>query len=66
MGTVPTGKGLEPTIARRIADISPPVLKSITVSAPQSIATRNFSNSVSILPKSEEVPMLALTLVLSP
>ena len=53
-------------MALLIAEISPPVLKSITVSAPKSMAVCNFLNSVFKSQKSEDVPMLALTLVLSP
>ena len=66
MGTVPTGTVLALMIAFLIAEISPPVLRSITVSAPKSMAACNFLSSVSKSQESEDVPIFALTFVFNP
>ncbi len=49
-------------IAWRMASMSPPVDRSITVSAPRWTAVCSFSSSSSILLVTAELPMLALIL----
>ncbi len=49
-------------IAWRMASMSPPVDRSITVSLPRWTAVCSFSSSSSILPVTAELPMLALIL----
>ncbi|MBA7716726.1 hypothetical protein ES703_125802 [subsurface metagenome] len=63
MGTVPTGIVDCSSIFCRIARISPPVERSIIVSAPASMATWSLSSSSETSAKSFDVPMFALTLV---
>ncbi len=58
MGTV-----LARTMASRVALRSPPVDRSITVSAPHFSAQRSFSTSSAVLELTGEAPMLAFTLV---
>src|SRR5262249_50379882 len=49
-------------IARRMASMFPPVERSITVSAPRSMAILSFASSLSMFEVTAELPMLALTL----
>ena len=51
------------TIASRVASRSPPVERSITVSAPQRSAQRSFSTSSSVPLDTGDAPMFALILV---
>jgi len=64
MGTVPMGVVELRMIASRVASRSPPVERSITVSAPQRSAQRSLSTSSSVEEETGEAPMFALTLVL--
>ena len=52
-------------IASRVASRSPPVERSITVSAPQRSAQRSFSTSAAVPLETGEAPMLAFTLVVA-
>jgi hypothetical protein len=61
-GTVPMGTGEWRMIASRIIGISPPVERSITVSAPKCTAVCSLRNSSSTFELSAELPMLALIL----
>src|SRR5699024_3498609 len=63
MGTVPIGTGELRRIHSRVAWMSLPVDRSITVSAPQRVAHTIFSTSSAIELVTAELPMLALTLV---
>ncbi len=49
-------------MARRMRGISPPVERSITVSAPNFTAYSSFSSSPAMLEVVEELPILALIL----
>src|SRR3972149_5844459 len=60
MGTVPIGTGLAAMIAWRISSMLPPVLRSMTVSAPYFSANLSFSNSPSTSEVTAELPMFAL------
>ena len=60
---MPIGTVLWRTIASRQASRSPPVDRSMTVSAPQRSAQCSFSTSSSVLDETGEAPMLALILV---
>ncbi len=66
MGTVPMGTVVSLRILLRMASMSPPVLRSMMVSAPASSATLAFSISMSTSQMSLEVPMFALTLIFNP
>ena len=63
MGTVPIGTLELWMMASRVRSRSPPVERSITVSACQRSAQRSFSTSSSTLEATAELPMLALILV---
>ena len=63
MGTVPIGTRAAPMMASRVASRSPPVERSITVSAPQRSAQSSFSTSSAVPLETGEAPMLALILV---
>src|SRR5437870_5772849 len=63
MGTVPIGIVAWSMIAWRQAARSPPVERSIRVSAPYCWAQRSFSTSSAVLLETGEAPMLALILV---
>src|SRR3989304_5455179 len=65
MGTVPIGTGLAAMIAWRISSMLPPVLRSMTVSAPYFSANLSFSNSPSTSEGTAEVPMVALILTVA-
>ena len=60
---MPIGTVALRTIASRVASRSPPVERSITVSAAQRSAQRSFSTSSSVELEIGEAPMLAFTLV---
>ncbi len=60
MGTVPIGTGELRTIHSRVAWMSAPVERSMTVSAPQRVAHVIFSTSCSMLLATDELPMFAL------
>ena len=60
MGTVPMGTGELRRIHWRVSWMFFPVDRSITVSAPQSVAQRSFDTSSSIEDETAELPMLAL------
>jgi len=62
IGTVPIGTVLAWMMAVRMASRSPPVERSITVSAPYWMDTRSFSNSVSMSLLTVELPIFALIL----
>ncbi len=62
MGTVPIGTGEAAMIAFRISGISPPVDRSITVSAPYCTAYRSFASSSSMFEEVDEFPIFALIL----
>ena len=62
MGTVPMGMGDAPMMALRMAGISPPVERSITVSAPYLTEASSFSSSPAISLVTEELPILELIL----
>src|ERR687883_297284 len=62
MGTVPIGSGEWRRIASRICGMSPPVERSITVSAPYFTQTRSFSSSASMSLVTALLPMFALIL----
>jgi hypothetical protein len=64
MGTVPMGTVEAFTIASRQASRSPPVERSITVSAPQRTDHLIFSTSSCVPLETGLAPRLALTLVL--
>ncbi len=66
MGTVPTGSGLCRMIASRICGMSPPVERSITVSAPYFRQMRSFSSSPSMSLTTALLPMFALILQVAP
>ncbi len=66
MGTVPMGTVAARMIASRHASRSPPVDRSITVSAPQRTDQRIFSTSSSVLDETGEAPRLALIFVRLP
>ena len=66
MGTVPIMTEECSIIPARMASMSPPVERSMTASAPASMATRSLSISSGRLAWSAEVPILALILVESP
>ena len=57
---MPIGTGEFRTIHSRVSWMFFPVDRSITVSAPQSVAQRSFSTSSSIDEETAELPMLAL------
>ena len=57
---MPIGTALFRRIHSRVSWICSPVERSITVSAPQSVAQRSFSTSSSIDDATAELPMLAL------
>src|SRR5439155_714345 len=63
MGTVPIGMVAWSMIAWRQAARSPPVERSISVSAPYFCAHSSFSTSSAVLLLTGEAPMLALILV---
>ena len=63
MGTVPIGTGELRRIHSRVAWMSSPVERSITVSAPQRVAQRSLSTSSRMEEVTAELPMLALILV---
>ncbi len=63
MGTVPTGIATAARTRRLISSRSPPVDRSITVSAPASIATTAFSTSASGSARPRDDPRFRLTLV---
>src|ERR1043165_8612932 len=60
MGTVPIGTGALRTIHSRVSWMLRPVLRSMTVSAPQRMAQVIFSTSSSMEEVTAELPMLAL------
>jgi hypothetical protein len=60
MGTVPIGTGAFRRIHSRVSWMSRPVERSMTVSAPQSVAHRSLSTSSVIDEPTAELPMLAL------
>ena len=62
MGTVPMGTGEASMMAWRMRGMSPPVERSITVSAPYFTEYSSFSSSSSISDVTAELPMLALIL----
>src|SRR6266850_5567049 len=62
MGTVPMGMGDAPMMALRMAGISPPVERSITVSAPYLTEYSSFSSSQAISLVTAEFPILELIL----
>ena len=62
MGTVPMGTGEAPMMALRMAGMSPPVERSITVSAPYFTEYCSFSSSPSILDSTAELPIFELIL----
>ena len=62
MGTVPIGTGEPATISARMRSMSPPVERSITVSAPCFSATRSLRSSPSASLVTALLPMFALTL----
>ena len=62
IGTVPIGIGEAPIMALRMAGISPPVERSITVSAPYLIEYSSFSSSPAISLVTLELPMFELIL----
>src|ERR1039457_5133528 len=62
MGTVPMGMGEAAMMALRMAGISPPVERSMTVSAPYLMEYWSFSSSPSTLETTEELPMFELIL----
>src|SRR6476659_6168266 len=62
MGTVPMGIGESSMMAFRMAGISPPVERSITVSAPYLTEYRSFSSSPSMSEVTAELPILELIL----
>jgi len=62
MGTVPIGTGDASRIALRIPSMSPPVERSITVSAPYLMLISSFRTSPDALPVTALLPMFALTL----
>src|SRR5436305_10715650 len=62
MGTVPMGTGELAMMALRMAGMSPPVDKSITVSAPYFTEYRSFSSSSLMFEVVEELPILELIL----
>src|ERR1019366_5202297 len=64
MGTVPMGIGDAAMMALRMAGISPPVERSMTVSAPYLMEYWSFSSSPSMLERTEELPMFELILQL--
>jgi hypothetical protein len=66
MGTAPTGTVDSLMTFRLTASMSPPVERSITVSAPASTAAASFASSKSRSARSADVPMLAFTLVRKP
>ncbi len=66
MGTVPTGTGECSMTSFLMASMSPPVERSMTVSAPASTATLSLQSSISGSLRSFEVPRLAFVLVLRP
>jgi hypothetical protein len=57
---VPIGTGELRTIHSRVSWICLPVERSMTVSAPHSVAHRSLSTSSSIDDETAELPMLAL------
>ncbi len=63
MGTVPIGTGEASMMARRMASMSRPVERSMTVSAPKWTAVCSFSSSPGASLVTAELPMLALILV---
>ncbi len=65
-GTVPTGTVARAMRKARISSRSPPVERSITVSAPHSTARHSLASSASLHELTGEAPMLALILVLTP
>ena len=66
MGTVPIITEECSIIPARMASMSPPVERSMTASAPASMATRSLSSSSGRFAWSAEVPILALILVGAP
>src|ERR1039458_9512704 len=64
MGTVPMGIGDGAMMALRMAGISPPVERSMTVSAPYLMEYWSFSSSPSTLESTAELPMFELILQL--
>ncbi len=66
MGTVPMGTVDVCMIAFLMALMSPPVDRSMMVSAPAATETLTFASSRSRSTRSLDVPMLALIFVLSP
>jgi hypothetical protein len=56
------GTGDAPMMAFRMAGMSPPVERSMTVSAPYLTEERSFSSSSSIFEVTAELPMLELIL----
>ncbi len=60
MGTVPMGTGLLRRIHSRVSWMFLPVLRSMTVSAPQRMDQAIFSTSSSMEEATAELPMLAL------
>src|SRR5713226_6223912 len=62
MGTVPTGTGEASIMALRMAGMSPPVERSITVSEPWCTAWWSFFSSSCTSEVTAELPMLALIL----
>ena len=60
MGTVPIGTGELRRIHSLVAWMSRPVDRSITVSAPHSVAQRSLSTSSAIDEPTAELPMFAL------
>jgi hypothetical protein len=60
MGTVPIGTGELRTIHSRVSWIFLPVERSMTVSAPHSVAHCSLATSSSIDDDTAEFPMLAL------
>ena len=66
MGTVPIGTGELRMIHSRVAWMFLPVDRSMTVSAPHSVAQRSFSTSSSIDDVTTEFPMLAFIFTLKP
>ncbi len=60
MGTVPIGTAEFLMIHSRVSWMFFPVDRSITVSAPQRVAQRNFSTSSSTDDDTAELPMFAL------
>ncbi len=65
MGTVPMGTGAFLRIHSRVSWMCLPVDRSMTVSAPHSVAHRSFSTSSSMEELTAEFPMLALIFTLN-